>query len=115
MKLTVLWNYLETTSVIKKSNLNKLRPPAIAHNILGPASNKEDVEALQNDTFYSAATDVSNHGATKICPLMVRFYSPTINLKTCVLDFHEDANKTTSAIRMNLVMRLITPYQLLRR
>ncbi|KAL4706503.1 hypothetical protein ACJJTC_015701 [Scirpophaga incertulas] len=74
--------------------------------VLGPASTHEAVEILQNDTFYSVATDASNHGAIKVFPLMVRFYSPTTNLKTCVLIFHEDSNETASAIHMNLVTRL---------
>ncbi|XP_014297799.2 uncharacterized protein LOC106693662 [Microplitis demolitor] len=39
-------------------------------------------------------------------PLMVRFYSPTTNLKTCVFDFYEDADETASAIHTNLVTRL---------
>ncbi|KAL4702228.1 hypothetical protein ACJJTC_018921 [Scirpophaga incertulas] len=71
--------------------------------VLGPASTHEAVKILQNDTFYSVATDASNHGAIKMIPLMVRFYSPTTNLKTCVLDFYEDANETASAIHMNLL------------
>ncbi|KAL4705684.1 hypothetical protein ACJJTC_018757 [Scirpophaga incertulas] len=69
---------------------------------------KQDDENIQGIEEYrtNVATDASNHGAIKMFPLMVRFYSSTTNLKTCVLDFYEDASETASAIHMNLVTRL---------
>ncbi|CAG9566208.1 unnamed protein product [Danaus chrysippus] len=99
----VLYN---DSKIADKLTLGRTKASAIAHNVLGPASIQEAVEILQNETFYSVATDDSNHGAIKMFPLMVRFYSPNTNLKTCVLDFYEDANETASAIHMNLITRL---------
>lgn len=96
----------DDSKIADKLTLGRTKASAIAHNVLGPASTQEAVEILQNDTFYSVATDASNHGAIKMFTLMVRFYSPTTNLKTCVLDFYEDANETASAIHINLVTRL---------
>nr|XP_049699481.1 uncharacterized protein LOC126055228 [Helicoverpa armigera] len=94
------------SKIAEKLTLGRTKASAIAHNVLGPASTQEAVETLQKDTFYSISTDASNHGATKMFPLMVRFYSPNTNLKTCVLDFYEDAHETASAIYENLVTRL---------
>ncbi|CAG9789636.1 unnamed protein product [Diatraea saccharalis] len=94
------------SKIVEKLTLGRTKASVIAHNVLGPASTQETVETLQNNTFYSIATDASNHGATKMFPLMVRFYSPTTNLKTCILDFYEDANETASDIHMNLVTQL---------
>lgn len=94
------------SKIAEQLTLGRTKASAIAHNVLGPVSTQEAVDVLQNGTFYSVSTDASNHGATKMFPLLVRFYSPTTNLKTCVLDFYEDANETASAIYNNLVTRL---------
>ena len=96
----------DDSKIAGKLTLGRTKASAIAHKVLGPASVQETVEILQNNVFYSVATDASNHGAIEMFPLMVRFYSPFTNLETCVLDFYEDSNETATAIHMNLVTRL---------
>lgn len=94
------------SKVAEKLTLGRTKSSAIAHNVLGPASIEGTVKYLQSGVYYSVSTDASNHGPIKMFPLVIRYYTPETDVKTCVLDFYDDANETAIAIHNNIVKRL---------
>lgn len=94
------------SKVAEKLTLGRTKSSAIAHNVLGPASIEGTVKYLQSGVYFSVSTDASNHGPIKMFPLVVRFYTPKTDVKTCVLDFYDDANETAIGIYNNIVTRL---------
>lgn len=99
-----------TIPKLLKLTLRRTKSSAIFHTVLGPASIQETIDSFQNKIFYSVSMDPSNHGAIKMFPLIVRFYTPETNLKTCVLDFYEDSDETASTIYNNIITTSDTKY-----
>ncbi|KAJ8914119.1 hypothetical protein NQ315_016194, partial [Exocentrus adspersus] len=94
------------SKIAKKIALGRTKASSIAHNVLGPASTEIHIRELQMGSYYSVSTDASNHGSSKLFPVLLRYFNPDDGVILFLLDFFEDSDETANAICNNLKEKL---------
>ncbi|CAK1554358.1 unnamed protein product [Leptosia nina] len=97
----------------KKVTCNRTRATAIATGVLSPLSVEQLKTDLQDVPFISVATDASNHGSTKLFPLVIQYFDVKKNgITTKVLVIENTKNETSDSIT-ELIIRQLHRHDLL--
>lgn len=117
---TKLYRYQFSDSRIAKSvACGRTKLQAIITGVLAPESVRSILMELSENHFFSLATDASNHGNTKMFPLVLQYFSPTKGLQLKLYDLYPDhkedaitiSNKIKTALeRGGLDINSITGY-----
>lgn len=91
----------------KKVTCNRTKATAIATGVLSPLSVEELKSDLQDVPFISVATDASNHGSTKLFPLIIQYFDVKKNgITTKVLEIEITKNETSDTITELIITQL---------
>lgn len=89
---------------------------AIVTNVFAPHSEKVLDKELEKAHFATIFTDASNHGSTKLFPVLARFFVPTAGVRVKMIDFSAQKGEsseiitdlvTTGAAKHGLVKKLV--------
>lgn len=83
---------------MKNFHSAKTKTEAIVTNVLAPLGEDMLKEELSNCRFVTLTTDASNHGNTKMMPVIVRYFVPTIGVRVKMLDLSSIKNETSDTI-----------------
>lgn len=73
-----------------RMSCGRTKAEAIVTNVLAPYSVEMVVKDLKNSyAYFSVGSDASNHGHTKLFPLVLRYFKPSKGVVTSLLDFYE--------------------------
>ncbi|KAL4101263.1 hypothetical protein QTP88_021283 [Uroleucon formosanum] len=90
----------DDSNTAKKISCARTKTEAIVNNVLAPHSLKVMIECLKCIPFISIATDASNHGNTKMFPVLIQYYdylNGGINIK--LIDLKNTKNETSDTVR----------------
>lgn len=103
-----------------KISCGRTKAEAIVANVLAPYSQELIVNDLsKNYAYFSLSSDASNKGNTKLFPVVLRYFQPSVGVVTRLLDFYEDSDETAAAIsekivdvvqKNNLNMQMVSAY-----
>ena len=79
---------------------------SIAENVLGPASKECLLSNLKTSQYFSVAIDSSNKGNLKMYPLLIKYFSFENGIQTGLLDFYEDYQENSEAIKDQIIQIL---------
>ncbi|XP_046746421.1 uncharacterized protein LOC124411372 [Diprion similis] len=95
------------SDVAKKVTCNRTKATAIATGVLSPLSVEELERDLQDIPFISVATDASNHGSTKLFPLIIQYFDAKKNgITTKVLEIENTKDETSDTITELIITQL---------
>ncbi len=105
-----------TSSLVKKLFDPKFacartKSEAIVTNVLAAVVIKEVVTQLDQAKFVTIALDTSNHNALKLAPILVRYFLPSLGIKTKILEF-QSIQGETSDILSEYVLSVLEKYVL---
>ncbi|KAL4127157.1 hypothetical protein QTP88_011355 [Uroleucon formosanum] len=89
----------DDSNTAKKISCARTKTEAIVNNVLAPHSLKVMIECLKCIPFISIATDASNHGNTKMFPVLIQYYdylNGGINIK--LIDLENTKNETSDTV-----------------
>lgn len=88
---------------IKEFHSARTKTEAIVNNVIAPIGENMVKEELSKCRFVTLTTDASNHGSTKMMPVMVRFFKPTEGVQVKMLDFLSVRNETSETVSGMLI------------
>ena len=71
---------------------------SIAIHVIAPYAERELEIQLKESHFITIMTDASNHGNTKLFPILVRFFQPYEGICVKILDFQSQPGETSDII-----------------
>lgn len=83
---------------------------AIISGVFAPYTKDVIFQELQHVNYVSLYTDASNHGATKIFPIVVRYFVPLVGVKVKVLDISSEPGETSEII-FELIKKVVNEYK----
>jgi len=91
-----------------KISCGRTKAEAIVVNVLAPYTVETIINDLENSCgYFSVASDASNHGYTKLFPVVLRYFKHTSGVVTRLLDFYEDSDETAAAITEQILNVII--------
>lgn len=81
----------------------RTKAEAIVNNVFYPLAEKMLKEELLNCRYVTLTTDASNHGNTKMMPVIVRYFSPTVGVRVKMIEFSTEKNETSETIAELLI------------
>ena len=66
---------------------------------------------VEQAKFITIALDISNHNAVKLAPILVRYFLPSLGMKTKILDF-QSIKGETSDILAEYIMSAVQTHHL---
>lgn len=88
---------------MKNFHSARTKMEAIVKNIIAPVGETIVKEDLLNCNYVTSTTDASNHGNTKLMPVMVRYFKPTEGVRVKMLEFTSVPNETSDTISSLLI------------
>lgn len=101
--MTCLSKIIRTVFEEKKFACSRTKSAAIARNVFYPMVTESIRNELNIVRFISVATDSSNHGSTKLYPIVFRYFIPMEGVRTRMVDLKEMPSEKASDIRDMLV------------
>lgn len=83
---------------IHKFHCARTKCEAIGVNVFAPFSTNAIKNDLQSSNFVCVSFDASNHGHTKLMPVVVRYFKPTIGVKVKMLGMSSERGETSEII-----------------
>lgn len=88
---------------LKNFHCARTKTEAIVSNVLAPLAKKMLNDELSNSRYVTLTTDASNHTNTKMMPVFVRFFLPTVGVRVKMLEFSTEKNETSETITNLLI------------
>ncbi|CAH0546166.1 unnamed protein product [Brassicogethes aeneus] len=88
----------------------RTKTESIITHVLAPFAIKELLDALSQVHFITVFSDVSNHNATKVIPILVRFFTPR-GVQVKILEIKEQPGETSDIIS-NYIIDTLARYDL---
>ncbi|KAL4126194.1 hypothetical protein QTP88_010420 [Uroleucon formosanum] len=82
----------------QKFKCARTKSEAIVVNVLAPMAIHELNDHLHKANCITLLTDASNHGSTKLFPVLVRYFLPYEGVQVKILDFQEQPGETSDII-----------------
>lgn len=89
--------------IAKKISCGRTKASSIVESVLGPASQERIVSNLKASRYFSVASDSSNKGNLKMYPLLIKYFSLDSGIQTGLLDFYEDNEENSEAIKYQII------------
>lgn len=96
---------------LKEFSCAQTKCQAIIKNVIAPHVMEIVSEDLKKCNYVTMYTDASNHGSTKLFPIVIRYFSPTTGVHVKVLEFTA-AEGESSDIITNLISTAVNKYGL---
>lgn len=100
---------LRTCFEIRSFQCARTKCEMIAINVFAPYARSVLKSELAERRYVSLTTDASNHGNTKMMPVVVRYFMPTVGVQVKLLCFSSERGET-SAIIETLIKRTADDY-----
>lgn len=81
-----------------KFSCGRTKCEAIVTDVLAPHVETMIANELEKCSFVCISTDASNHGSTKIFPVAVRYFLPTVGIRVRLLEFSAEKGETSEII-----------------
>jgi hypothetical protein len=105
------------SDIVKKLSCGRTKAKAIVTGVLAPPSvddslgilhrNMIEMEEEDLTPYFSIASNVYNHGSSKMFPVAIKFWTPQDGMHDRVLDFYYDSEVYAGAIANQLTSRLV--------
>lgn len=100
-------------SQIQRKTCNRTKATAIVKNVLSPLSIAELKSDLTNVAFISVSTDASNHGSTKLFPIVIQYFDKQKNgITSKLLEIECTENETSDTI-VEIILKQLREHDLL--
>lgn len=87
----------DDSDIAKKLSCARTKTEAIIDHVLSPHSIDVVISALSNVQYLSICTDGSNHGSTKMFPVLVQYFEASNGIQVKLLDLKSTPNE----VRLN--------------
>lgn len=104
-------NIFQTCFGLKEFSCAQTKCQAIVRNVLAPHVKETIAKDLQECNYVTIYTDASNHGSTKMFPVVVRYFSPITGVHVKILEFTAEEGETSDIIT-NLIMSVLDKHEL---
>lgn len=95
----------------QKFRCARTKSEALVVNVLAPMATHELKEHLREANCISLLTDASNHGSTKLFPVLIRYFLPHEGVQVKILEFTEQPGETSDII-VDYLTQVITKNEL---
>jgi len=82
----------------QKFRCARTKSQAIVENVLAPMAMEELKNHLREVHCVTLSTDASNHGSTKLFPVLIRYFLPCEGVKVKILEFREQPGETSDIV-----------------
>lgn len=87
-----------TCFAMRKFHCARTKCEAIVTNVFAPYASSILQDDLSERNFVCISTDASNHGYTKMIPVVVRYFNPTVGVNVKMIDFTSQKGETSEII-----------------
>lgn len=102
----LLQTILPDSQIAKKISCARTKTEAIVVNVLAPLSIEFMLADVAQTSFISISTDASNHGSTKMFPILLQYFTIQSGLQIKLLDIQSLKNETSESITDMLTLAL---------
>lgn len=96
---------------LKEFSCSQKKCQAIITNVIAPHVIETIGKELKECNYVTVYTDASNHGSTKLFPVVVRYFSPITGVHVKVLEFTSEKGEDSDIIT-NLILSAVDKYEL---
>jgi hypothetical protein len=91
------------SAIAKKMSCGRTKSSSIVENVLAIAAQEILLSELKSAKYFSIGTDSSNKGNMKMFPLTVQYFSVDDGIKRGLLDFYEDPQESSEAVKDQII------------
>lgn len=99
------------SSIARDITCQRTKTEAIINGAIAPWIIQNIKSLLKNITYIGVSTDASNHGSTKIFPIMIQFFDSQGGIQSKLLDVINTPNETAETIS-DIIMKTLQKYDL---
>lgn len=100
------------SNTAKNLTCNRTKATAIVNNVLSPLSIADIKSDLQDVEFISVSTDASNHGSTKMFPIVIQYFDKKKGITSKLLEIECTENETSDTI-VDIILKQLREHGLL--
>ncbi|XP_030747812.1 uncharacterized protein LOC115876244 [Sitophilus oryzae] len=100
---SLLKKIIPDSEITAKFGCGRTKTEAIVNHVLSPHAQETLISSLNSVNFYGIGTDASNHGATKMFPVVVQYFQWFNGIQTQVLELSALSSETAEAISKYLI------------
>lgn len=108
---SVLKMLFTDSELVKKLSCAKTKTRAIIKNVISPYCITSCLDAISNTGFISISTDATNHGSSKIFPIIVQYFEKNTGINTKMISLESLPNETAETISNN-ILKCLEQFQL---
>lgn len=101
----------DDSDIAKKLSCARTKTEAIIDQVLSPHSINVVISALSNVPYLSICTDGSNHGSTKMFPVLIQYFEASNGIQVKLLDLKNTPNEKSETIS-ELLIQTLNKYKL---